>query len=35
MTLDVCTRDFRALIDRIKLQEAFEKADEASRYVSS
>jgi hypothetical protein len=34
MTLDVCRRDFRALIDRIKLQEAFEKADEASRPTS-
>ena len=31
MTLDVCRRDFQSLIDRIKVQEAFEKADSADR----
>ena len=31
MMLDQCRRDFSALIDRIKVQDAFEKADHKDR----
>ena len=33
MMLDQCRRDFSALIDRINVQDAFEKADYKDRYV--
>ena len=32
MMLDQCRRDFSALIDRINVQDAFEKADYKDRY---
>ena len=33
MMLDQCRRDFSALIDRINVQNAFEKADYKDRYT--
>ena len=33
MMLDQCRRDFSALIDRINVQDAFEKADYKDRYI--
>lgn len=35
MMLDQCRRDFSALIDRINVQDAFEKADYKDRWTSS
>ena len=34
MMLDQCRRDFSALIDRINVQNAFEKADYKDRYTT-